>query len=133
MAQCRGNGFETCALLWLSGYALPHLDYYRLVPTPLLQIAKAILSGQRLAVPPREAQPGPDRLPPDIEREYLQVTAMAECCFMCWLWLGRHSAQQCVTILEYRHVPQCTVSMWTPGVCQLRVSVKDSSFNLFSL
>ena len=100
---------------------------------PPLQIAKAILSGQRLAVPPREAQPGPDRLPPDVERDYLQVTAMGECCFKCWLWLGRHSAPHCVIILEYRHVPQCTVSMWTPGVCQLRVSVKDSSFNLFSL
>ncbi len=33
------------------------------------------MSGQRLAVPPREAQPGPDRLPPDVEQDYLQVNA----------------------------------------------------------
>lgn len=43
-------------------------------PRPRLpQIAKAIVAGERLAVPPRDAQPGRDRLPPDIEHDYVQL------------------------------------------------------------
>lgn len=49
-----------------------------LAPPPSPQIAKAVAAGYRPPVPPRDRQPGADRLPPDIEGGFLRLMGA------CW-------------------------------------------------